>query len=253
MHQHQQPGKTIDESDDQCAGQICDTQQEGIFQIIEKGIVKLTNQGENIAQNQNAVDENGGADQKQEISEGPFHTGKIYHIHAAYTDYGRYQQKNRGALFEIFPKCKEVCGKNLSLPGRIQAENHIVQGGKGGSNGENRDAGQQKQKIQNNQAGKAVHEMHKRGIKFEKCIHNLPRIAKNVTIVYRKRSAIAIISREKSKGSPFLLCILPGRKEGNPAFPFKVPKSGFPGIFCVNLVDKCPPQEYNSVLLLNEI
>lgn len=216
MHQHQQPGKTIDESDDQCAGQICDTQQEGIFQIIEKGIVKLTNQGENIAQNQNAVDENGGADQKQEISEGPFHTGKIYHIHAAYNDYGRYQQKNRGALFEIFPKCKEVCGKNLSLPGRIQAENHIVQGGKGGSNGENRDAGQQKQKIQNNQAGKAVHEMHKRGIKLEKCIHNLPRIAKkcNHSIPQAEGNCNHFPGKIQRKPLPFVH--LTGKERGKP-------------------------------------
>lgn len=50
-----------------------------------------------------------------------------------------------------------------------------------------------------------------------------------------------------------VLCILPGRGEGKADFPVKVPKSGFPGIFCANLVDKCPPQEYNSVLLLNEI
>lgn len=141
IHQQQRPGETVDHRDDQGSGQVRNAQKQGIFQIIDKSVVKLTDQWEGIAQNQHAVDEDYGANHKQNMPDAAAHIGEIGNIYTACDDHQQKNHPHRGALPEILPESPEISGDGFAFPGSIQPENHIIQCGQRGSDGENGNAG----------------------------------------------------------------------------------------------------------------
>ena len=120
---------------------ISNCSAQSVFQSIAETVVKLTDQREYIPGDQQSVDQNDDADDRQHQSQCGILPGIKNSICAAGANQKQEQKSGRGALPEIGPESPDVGGCNFAFPVSIQPENHVIQGSQRSADGKNRDTG----------------------------------------------------------------------------------------------------------------